>query len=187
MLGMGDKKSPRGGNHAIETLIGPHATLRGDDGQPWPATIVPVDLSPFFEVARLLYEGPWVAERLDGYRMTTFAYPFGDATLAAKRRLGGRFALSSGVRDGINAGRTDRNLLQAIGLESRRLPGYDLEALVAETASSKGLLIAYGHDVSDAPTPYGCRPEDIDQLIQLARAADLNIQPVAAAWRMATA
>ncbi len=30
MLGMGDKKSPRGGNHAIETLIGPHATLRGD-------------------------------------------------------------------------------------------------------------------------------------------------------------
>ena len=30
MLGMGDKKSPRGGSHAIETLIGPHATLRGD-------------------------------------------------------------------------------------------------------------------------------------------------------------
>ena len=30
MLGMGDKKSPRGGNQAIETLIGPHATLRGD-------------------------------------------------------------------------------------------------------------------------------------------------------------
>ena len=32
-------------------------------GQPWPTTLVPVDLAPFFEVARLLYDGPWVAER----------------------------------------------------------------------------------------------------------------------------
>ena len=57
---------------------------------------------------------------------------------------------------------------------------------MAETAASKGWLIAYGHDVSDAPTLYGCRPEDIDRLIRLAKAADLDIQPVAAAWRMAT-
>lgn len=31
MLGMGDKKkSPRSGGHAVETLIGPHAVIRGD-------------------------------------------------------------------------------------------------------------------------------------------------------------
>lgn len=32
MLGIGDKKkSPRGGNgHAVETLVGPHAVIRGD-------------------------------------------------------------------------------------------------------------------------------------------------------------
>jgi allophanate hydrolase len=39
------------------------ASLREPDGQPWPVTLVPVDLSPFMAVARLLYEGPWVAER----------------------------------------------------------------------------------------------------------------------------
>ena len=33
------------------------------DGSEWPVTVVPVDLAPFYEVARLLYEGPWVAER----------------------------------------------------------------------------------------------------------------------------
>jgi len=38
----------------------------------------------------------WVAERLDGYRMTTFAYPFGDASLAAKRVLRDRFDLARG-------------------------------------------------------------------------------------------
>lgn len=30
MLGMGDKKSPRNGHGAIETLVGPHAVIRGD-------------------------------------------------------------------------------------------------------------------------------------------------------------
>jgi allophanate hydrolase len=37
--------------------------LRDADGQPWPVELVPVDLAPFLAVARLLYEGPWVAER----------------------------------------------------------------------------------------------------------------------------
>ena len=31
----------------------------------------------------------WVAERLDGHRMTTFAWPFGDATVSAKRVVRG--------------------------------------------------------------------------------------------------
>ena len=144
-------------------------------------------LSPAELDASLARNAAWVAERLDGYQMQTFAYPFGDSALGSKAIIDKRFLCGRGVRDGINTGRTDRNLLQAIGLESRRLPGYDLEALVAETAASRGWLIAYGHDVSDAPTPYGCRPEDIDRLIRLANAADLDIQPVGAAWRMATA
>jgi len=144
-------------------------------------TLSPAELD--FSLAR---NAAWVAERLDGYQMQTFAYPFGDCALGAKPVIDSRFLCGRGVRDGVNDGRTDRNLLQAIGLESRRLPGYDMEKLVADTAASKGWLIAYGHDVSDAPTPYGCRPDDIDRLIRLAKAADLDIQPVAAAWRLAT-
>ena len=62
------------------------------------------------------------------------------------------------------------------------LPGYDLEALMARTASERGWLIAYGHDVMDGPTPYGCTPDDLDRVIRLAKAADLDILPVAAAW-----
>jgi peptidoglycan/xylan/chitin deacetylase (PgdA/CDA1 family) len=146
-----------------------------------------LSLSPAELDASLARNAAWVAERLDGYRMQTFAYPFGDCALASKPVIDRRFLCGRGVRDGVNRARADRNLLQAIGLESRRLPGYDLEALVEETAASKGWLIAYGHDVSDAPTPYGCRPDDIDRLIRLAKAADLDILPVAAAWRAATA
>lgn len=39
------------------------SALQEADGQPWPVARVEVDLQPFFDVARMLYEGPWVAER----------------------------------------------------------------------------------------------------------------------------
>ena len=124
----------------------------------------------------------WVAERLDGYRMTTFAWPFGDATVGAKRAVRGRFDLARGVRDGVNAGREDRALIKSIGLESRRLPGYDLEALMSGAAEQHGWLTAYGHDVSDRPTDYGCTPADLDRVLRLARAAGLEIKPLGDAW-----
>lgn len=123
----------------------------------------------------------WVAERLDGHVMTTFAYPFGECSLGAKRVVRDRFALGRGVRDGINRGREDRGLVKAIGLEKRRLPGYDLEALMARTAAEGGWLIAYGHDVSDDPTDYGCTPEQLDRVIRLAQGAGLEVTPVGAA------
>lgn len=120
----------------------------------------------------------WVAERLDGHVMTTFAWPYGDVSLTAKAVAAERFKLARGVRDGVIAGRADRAAAQAIGLESRRLPGYNLEALMAKAANERGWLIAYGHDVMDGPTPYGCTPDDLDRVIRLAKAAGLDILPV---------
>ena len=128
----------------------------------------------------------WLAERLDGRRPTTFAYPLGYVSGPAKQIVAARFACGRGVWNGVNAGRADRADLRAIGLESRRLPGYDLDILVQETAQAGGWLIAYGHDVSDRPTPYGCRPADVDRLLSLARGAGLRICPVAEALALAT-
>ncbi len=44
------------------------AGLQDAEGRPWPVELVPVDMSPFLAVARLLYEGPWVAERYAAIR-----------------------------------------------------------------------------------------------------------------------
>jgi len=144
-------------------------------------------LSPAELDASLARNAEWVEERLDGHVMRTFAYPFGDCALGSKPAIDSRFLCGRGVRDGVNAGRADRANLQAIGLESRRLPGYDLEALMSKTAAENGWLIAYGHDVMDGPTPYGCTPDDLDRVIRLAKAADLEILPVAVAWERVAA
>ncbi|MEO3388970.1 polysaccharide deacetylase family protein [Mesorhizobium sp. CAU 1741] len=140
-------------------------------------------LSPTDLRASLERNAAWIADRLDGYRMQTFAYPYGDCALAAKKVIDASFTCARGTLDGVNAGRSDRLNLRAIGLESRRLPSYDLEALLAQTRARRGWLIAYGHDVGDRPTPYGCRPLDLNRLITLAKAIDLDILPVAAAWQ----
>ncbi|WP_312821004.1 polysaccharide deacetylase family protein [Brevundimonas sp.] len=134
--------------------------------------------------AQIARNARWVSERLDGHTMTQFAWPFGDVSLSAKAVVARHFEHSRGVRDGVNSGRADRNNLQAIGLESRRLPHYDLEALMARTADSNGWLIAYGHDVEDNPTPYGCTPEDLVRIIEMARQAGLTIAPVSSAASM---
>jgi peptidoglycan/xylan/chitin deacetylase (PgdA/CDA1 family) len=139
-------------------------------------------LTPDQMTDQLARNAAWVEERLDGHVMTTFAWPFGDVALRAKAVIDERFLLGRGVRDGVNAGRADRTNLQAIGLEARRLPHYDLEALVETATKTPGWLIAYGHDVESAPTPYGCTPEDLDRLIRLAKAAGLDILPVGEAW-----
>lgn len=143
-------------------------------------TLTPAELD-----ASLARNAAWVAERLDGHVMETFAYPFGDCPLQAKPVVEARFACGRGVRDGVNAGPSDRNLLKAIGMESRRLPNYDLETLVRVAAEQRGWLIAYGHDVSDSPTPYGCTPDDLDLLLRLAKQAGLDIIPVGQAIRAA--
>jgi len=124
----------------------------------------------------------WVAERLDGYKMSHFAYPYGDVSLRAKRIVGERFVHSRSVRDGVNTNGADQQNLKAIGLESRRLPHYDLEALMAQTAQTGGWLIAYGHDVEENPTPYGCTPQDLERIILMAKSAGLDILPVSRAF-----
>ncbi|NBD21202.1 allophanate hydrolase [Aquabacterium fontiphilum] len=48
---------------AFEAARGHCETLVTTEGAAWPAQMVPVDMAPLFEVARLLYDGPWVAER----------------------------------------------------------------------------------------------------------------------------
>ncbi|WP_374319142.1 allophanate hydrolase [Aquabacterium sp.] len=48
---------------AFEQAKARWSTLCDETGAPWPVEFVPVDLAPFSAVARLLYEGPWVAER----------------------------------------------------------------------------------------------------------------------------
>jgi peptidoglycan/xylan/chitin deacetylase (PgdA/CDA1 family) len=109
---------------------------------------------------------------------TTFAYPYGDVSLAAKKALGGRYALLRGLHHGLVEAGTDLNQAPAVGIE-----GPDGEAIAMswiDLAVERGAwLILYTHDVVEHPSPFGCTPAVLKGLIAHAMAREAEIVTVA--------
>lgn len=136
---------------------------------------------PAVFAASLARNAAYVAERVPGVRLSAFAYPFGDVSLAADRAVARQgFSSARGIQPVLN-GRTVRpRLLAAVGLEDRKRAEYDFPALIEAAAREPGWLILYAHDVSDRPTPFGCTPADLDRMLTRAKAAGLDIATVGA-------
>ena len=60
----GDQAYAQAFTQAMDAVQG----LEDAEGRPWAVELVPIDMAPFLAVARLLYEGPWVAERYAAIR-----------------------------------------------------------------------------------------------------------------------
>jgi peptidoglycan/xylan/chitin deacetylase (PgdA/CDA1 family) len=108
----------------------------------------------------------------------TFAYPYGDVSLAAKKALGGRYDLLRGLHHGLVEAGTDLNQAPAVGIE-----GPDGEAIAMswiDLAVERGAwLILYTHDVVENPSPFGCTPATLNGLIDRALARNAEIVTVA--------
>jgi len=88
-----------------------------------------------------------------------FAYPYGDATLAAKRAVGKEMMSCRGIYGGLNGPVVDLNLLKANSLYGTIDRLKTVERLILENEKRKGWLIFYTHDVRPNPSRYGCTPE----------------------------
>ena len=119
------------------------------------------------------------------YRMTNFAFPFGNADLASKRLLAKRFATVRGIWSGINAGTIDLGLLRAHKIYGEPA-NYDraLE-LIEENARVNGWLIFFTHDVRPSPSPFGLPPEALERMAAAARQSGAALLPVREALRIA--
>jgi peptidoglycan/xylan/chitin deacetylase (PgdA/CDA1 family) len=108
------------------------------------------------------------------------AYPYGETTLALKRTLPPRFFSARGFLPGLKVGRTDLAQLRAKpifgagGLARAR-------AALPRAAKRKAWVIAFTHDVSDAPSPWGTSAHDLDALLHLAHELGVVVMPVTAA------
>lgn len=115
--------------------------------------------------------------------LETFAFPYGQASLDAKRALSGRFKALRGVNPGINRGRADRALLKAVPLDGGE-PGLE-RALgwIKELKREPGWLIFYGHDVRDKPGEWGCTPHFLKTVCQAVEAAGCDVETIAGALK----
>jgi peptidoglycan/xylan/chitin deacetylase (PgdA/CDA1 family) len=97
-----------------------------------------------------------------------FAYPYGEATLEAKKKIGARLLSSRGTCGGVNGPEVDLNLLRANSLYGDASRVHDAQQLILENKAKKSWLIFYTHDVAENPSPYGCTPELLESVCSFA-------------------
>jgi peptidoglycan/xylan/chitin deacetylase (PgdA/CDA1 family) len=112
----------------------------------------------------------------------SFAYPFGETTVAVKRALAGRFETARGIAPGVNVGAADRMHLRAV-----RAYGPDADAACApwlERAHRRGgWLILFTHDVAAQPSRWGTTPGALERVLESALQQGFIVQPVRDAAR----
>lgn len=107
-----------------------------------------------------------------------FSYPYGLATLSAKRSIGSSFSSCRGIIPGINKPPVDLNLLRANFLYSYCFDLDVIERLFEANQRCKGWLIFYTHDISDHPSSFGCKPGEFESVVKLAVKRKVTILPV---------
>jgi peptidoglycan/xylan/chitin deacetylase (PgdA/CDA1 family) len=120
----------------------------------------------------------FVQDLLGDYVMSSFAYPYGEASPRTKHLFGRRFSTSRGIRKGVNTGLMDLSQLKAIGVEHWWWTPAYIEAAVEKARRENGWLILFTHDVSDAPSPYGATPQMLEHALDALKAAQIEVLPV---------
>jgi peptidoglycan/xylan/chitin deacetylase (PgdA/CDA1 family) len=104
--------------------------------------------------------------------ITSFAYPFGLASVRTKRLLAKKYLACRGIYPGLNAGWTDFSQLSAICLHRSDLR---VEQHVQNALRRAGWLIFVGHDVCDRPSAFGCTPGALENTLRLVSEAGIEI------------
>ncbi|MDP6539818.1 MAG: polysaccharide deacetylase family protein [Planctomycetota bacterium] len=103
-------------------------------------------------------EAAFFAELGRDVQPANFAYPYGQVSPALKRLAGERFVSARGIRPGVNAGRVDLALLDAVPLFSSTLTEAAVAEWIERAERRRGWLLFFTHSVSDDPGPSGATP-----------------------------
>jgi|SRR5579863_1665331 len=108
-----------------------------------------------------------------------FAYPYGEVTLAAKKCLGARMRSCRGTCGGLNGPDVDLNLLRANRLYGGIDQSEAAKRLIIENTGRKSWLIFYSHDVASSPSPFGCSPRLLEEVVSFAAGSGAKLMTVA--------
>ncbi|MGO8772931.1 MAG: polysaccharide deacetylase family protein [Terracidiphilus sp.] len=108
-----------------------------------------------------------------------FAYPYGDVTLGAKKRLGPELKSCRGTCGGLNGPDVDLNLLRANSLYGDLDRADAAKRLILENEEQGRWLIFYSHDVAAKPSPFGCTLKLLEAVCSFAAAREARFMTVA--------
>lgn len=105
---------------------------------------------------------------LDVAHQNNFSYPFGRATILAKRKVAPAMRSCRGIFPGSNGPIVDLNLLSANSLYGgiEGLP--KIQSLIEENIRNRMWLIFYTHDIQNTPSDFGCTPQLFEKVVRCA-------------------
>ena len=115
--------------------------------------------------------------------LENFAYPYGIASVWRKPQLAKAFRSARGILPGVNSDIIDLQFLRASPLVDCEIDKAGVDRYFDQAVASGGWLIFYGHDVADAPSPYGCTPDLMRHALEAAQRRGMPIVTVAEALR----
>lgn len=107
--------------------------------------------------------------------LASFAYPFGEVSLRAKRAVARRFAVARGLRYGSNGRVVDLAELRTMGIASRYFDRDQMAGAIRRAASERKWLVFATHDVADQPSHWGCTPSEFQFVVDAVKGAGFEI------------
>jgi peptidoglycan/xylan/chitin deacetylase (PgdA/CDA1 family) len=107
-----------------------------------------------------------LADALGGAAVEDFAWPYGEASLRAKRHLLRSYQSLRTTHAGIHSGRFDLGALRSVALYG---PGFSREGVlrwIERAAARSAWLVFHTHGVEAQPDRYGTRSEDFAWVLQ---------------------
>lgn len=114
--------------------------------------------------------------------LRSFAFPFGEASPAAKTALSQHYACLRGIARQINRRGADASQLGAVALEGDTEAAPALLAFVDDLKNAPGWLIFFTHDVRESPGEWGCTPDLLRQVCEAVHQAGCEVLPVGEAF-----
>jgi len=110
-------------------------------------------------------------------RLVSFAYPYGETSIALKDALPSRFTTARGTTPGVAHGRIDMAQLPANALFGEDAQKRALK-LLEQARRRNGWVIFYTHDVSSRPTAWGSSTGLLERVATAAYATGIEMAPV---------
>lgn len=110
-----------------------------------------------------------------------FAYPYNSGSFAKRALLARSFRSCRAGGEGINRGPADPAFLRAVEIRQPQQHVLGLARWIDALVADPGWLIFFTHDVSQQPTPHGCKPPSFHLLVGYAIARGCRVLTVDAA------
>ncbi len=107
--------------------------------------------------------------------LVSFAYPYGETRWRAKLEIVKQFGVARGVHEGVNGRLIDLSQLRAITITARGFSLAKFSRWVEIAKRRRGWIVFTTHDVRENPSDWGCTPHQFAQVLNLVRAAQIEI------------